>query len=234
MAANSGGSGGNSGNNSNLILTQKEGNQNVAKLYESNSATDKWFANPKMSNYTEWVGGLSKDEKGGLVHYTGNGYGYVNSELYENAWDNMPASAKKMATDIYNGINKFELNKSIPTVRKMPMVYLGGAKNANELKEYLKNNPQQQFNGFLSSAVGDKPTYGHGNLLVHSVCPPSVGAGAYIRPISQLGHEREFLWNNNSVFNFDVNSLHYDPADGYWHVNATYVGRAKDQHFDKK
>ena len=205
-------------------------------------AATKWFADDKMSNYIEWTDKLTTDEYDAIRFYTGSGYDELNKELYELSWDKMDDDLKSYASDLYEGINKFELNKAINITRATSASYVfeGTSKwvgentvaDAETIKKAIKENPYKQFNGFQSASTGAEPVFG-GNLVIHYVIPPSKGAGAYVQPMSRHGSEREFVINSNAVVKFDPNSVRIDNEERI-HVNAEWVGQAYDQHFDKK
>ena len=216
-----------------LVKTPSEGLDGVTTFEGStDSATDKWFANPKLSNYVAWEQGLTSDERSGIKFYTGNGYTNLNDQLYNKPWEKMDGYYKEKATALYNAINKFELNKSIMTSRGTNLSYFGGAQNADDLRQFLSGTDGVvQFNGFQSTTTGPKPAFS-GNLIIHYTIPPSKGAGAYVRPISLHPNEGEFTVNNNAVVKFDLDSI---KKTGYTtHINAVWLGQAADQHFKKK
>ena len=139
---------------------------------------------------------------------------------------------KKQATAFYDAINKFELNKAIQVSRGTSLSYIGGASNADELKAFLsQTDGVVQFNGFQSASTGPHPAFG-GSLIIHYTIPPSKGAGAYVRPISMHPGEGEFTINNNAVVKFDLDSI--TKKGGSVHINATWLGQAADQVFNKK
>ena len=197
-----------------------------------NSHVDKWFANPKLSNYTDWQKGLTAEERNAIAFYTGSGYDNLNDDLYNKPWAEMSNSYKEKASNLYNAINKFELNKAIQVSRATYLSYFGNAHTTEQFLSVLQQTGGiYQFNGFQSTSTGPKPAFG-GDLIIHYTIPPSKGAGAYTRPISEHPSEREFTINTNAVVQFDLSSV---KSDGYHtHVNAVWLGQAADQAFKKK
>jgi len=209
------------------------------------SGTDKWFANPKLSNYTEWKDGLTGAQMDAIEDYTGSGYSDLNAALYGTNWDDMSDSAKKTASNLYEAINNFELNKAIHVARGAELRQtLGFAYgevdfyNPEKAVQQIKNKLAEtggvyQYNGFQSTSTGSYPAFGGGKgLIIHYTIPPSKGAGAYLRPLSMHSGEREFTLNTNAVVRFDPNSVVY--KGGTYHINAEWLGQAKDQKFKKK
>lgn len=210
---------------------------------DSYSGTDKWFANSKMSNYSKWAASLTPAESAGFNHYTGSGYGGLNKSLYEVPWSEMSPSQRKTASAVYEALNRFELNKAIHVARGTDINYIFGSDLSYKFKTgdkksamaLMKNALSEtdgvmQFNGFQSTAAGYRPPWGE--MVIHYTIPPSKGAGAYVRPISNHASEREFLLNSNAVVKFDTDSLRFE--NGKLHVDATWLGQAKDQAFSKK
>ena len=201
--------------------------------HSSVTAVDKWFSNPKLSNYEDFEDYVKNNysAESAIDYYTGNGYDYLNEELYETPWDDMTDSKKKKAADLFNALNQFELNKAILCSRGTSLSYFGNSHNAEGLKDFLnKSDGLLQFNGFQSTSTGSDPAFG-GSLVIHYTIPPSKGAGAYVRPISNHPSEREFLLNTNGVFKFDTSSIKV--IHGTVHINAAWVGQAADQVFTK-
>ena len=203
--------------------------------------TVKWFNNPKLSNMADWEKGLTDDEKGALSYYTGSGYMSLNPELYNTPWDEMTPSMKKKATNLFNALNKFELNKAIKTVRQCDFQIFGAPSykkmTAQQVKDYLNNEANGgyiQVNGFLSSTTKPNGTFSDSKgVWIDLTTPPNKGGGAYVSHIGNNSGEAEYLYNNNAVLKFDPNSVH-EGKDGYIHVSAEWVGQAKDQHFKNK
>lgn len=200
-------------------------------------AAKKWFANPKLSNATKWETELlSPSEKSAIESYTGVAYEGVNDDLYDTPWDDMSLGHKQTAQNIYNGLNKFELNHGITVTRTSDYKIFGG----NDTKESIINFLNQsggilQNDGFLSfGANSDGISVSGSGLIINLKVPPSKGAGAYVNNISwhEGAGENEFLLNSNAILKFDVNSLK-KTSKGYA-IEAEWLGQAKSQTIDPK
>ena len=198
-----------------------------------------WFANSENSNYTEWVQGLTDPERVAVAFYTDSGYDDLNRDLYETPWDEMSDNLKRQASNLYQAINKFELNQAIEVTRitRANFIFPNVSGRADEsyfyvdtVRKALEDNPYKQFNGFQSASTGYKPVFG-GNLVIHYTIPAAKGVGAWVDPISENSGEREFVINTNAVVKFDPSSVRLE--DGIIHVNAQWLGQAQDQAFGK-
>ena len=204
------------------------------------SSTVKWFNNPKMSNMAEWEKGLTSDQESAVDYYTGSGYHSINPSLYDIPWDSLSDGMKEQASNLFEAINKFELNKSINTVRRCDFQIFGASEgqsmSVEQVKNYLTNVATDglvQANGFLSSTTNPSGTYAYANgLRIDFEVPPNKGGGAYVSKVGGNGGESEYLFNSNAVFQFDPNSV--EQKGGIIHVKAKWVGQAKDQAFKKK
>lgn len=210
-------------------------------IFDSYEGSQKWFNNPKLSNSADWQSLLTSEELHAVKEYTGSDYDYINSALYTKEWKDMSDSQKELASNIYNALNKFELKHGITVTRQSDFQIFGagyGKKmTVEQVKDFLSGtNGVVQNNGFLSAGANSHGAAIAGSgLVVEYKIPPSIGAGAYVNPISHLkGHaENEFLINNNAVLQFDMNSIHKG-SDGKVHAVAYWLGQAKDQVFKKK
>lgn len=226
----------------------------------------------KHSNYGDWVeDGLSSDERNAIIAYTGNAFTSINDQLYGTPWDDIEDYDKNRMANIYNGLNKFELNKSVKLRRDVYSDYVFGQgifpedlvkfnddfwdKNYTSdraeyvrlrdeaMQDYVKSRLQQkgmldgdkanyQYNGFLSFSTLKDGVFGfEQSIAIDIETGKGKGIGAFVAPISQHPSEREFLFNSNTVLQYDINSLHFNTEDGQWHISAKYVGKAKDQKF---
>ena len=203
-----------------------------------NNGADKWFANEKDSNMTEWIDGLSAGEKSAINHYTGYGYTDMNKTLYSKPWDEISAPSKKEMANLYNALSKFDLKRGINITRQTDFQIFGKEHNSNmsvnQVKKFLENNGGVlQSDGFMSFGANDHGMSLAGSgLVIHLQVPPSKGAGAYVNPISSHKGEEEFIVNSNSVLRFDPKSV--TEMGGKIHVTATWLGQSKMQTIDPK
>ena len=199
--------------------------------------SQKWMANPKLSNSVDWMNGLTSEEMSALKSYTGTGYGGLNTELYTQPWDEMSPSAKKKAAALYEAINKFELKKGITITRQCDSKIFGHAgMTMEQIKNAItKNGGYLQSDGFMSFGTNNHgvPIAASGVIISLKV-PPSKGAVAYVDPISSHKGpvENETLVNSNAVLKFDPNSVKQVGNKVY--VEAEWVGQAKKQSIDPK
>ena len=201
----------------------------------------KWFDNPKMSNHKDWSENLlTHDEKEAVTDYTGSWYMKVNPDLYNKKWDDMDNTTKEGAANLYSAINKFELNKTIKTVRRCDFKIFGqafGKMTVEQVKDYIKNQTDGgliQINGFLSSTTKPMGTFAYSTgVWLDIETPPNKGGCAYVSKVGYNMSESEVVHNSNSVFKFDADSVKMGD-DGKIHVSCKWVGQAKDQAFKKK
>lgn len=203
--------------------------------FNSPTGAEKWFANPKLSNSEDWHNNqLTGDEEWALRNYTGSGYDKLNSELYETPWDKLDSTIKEKASNIYEALNKFELNHGISVDRATSTLPFGkSGMTADEVREAILQNPVRQHNGFMSFST-DKG--GHGveksDIVVTLKIPPSTGAGAWVKPLSGVKGENEFLVNSNAVIRYDPKSV--TEKYGKIYVTGYWLGQGSDQVFDNK
>ena len=203
-------------------------------------AADWWREHDELSNTGSWEDDLSDDQRNAVETYAGSGYWDV-AELYETEWDNMTDYQKKLVSNIYEALNKFELKKPI-TVNRMTSFKIFGKQfssdtmTADEVKDYLRDNTSGgllQNDGFMSfSTLSNGVNVAGSGLVIHLDVPKNTGAGAYISGIGGNYSEREYLVNTNSIMKFDIDSVRQ--VGSQVHVNAKLVGRAKMQTIDSK
>ena len=214
--------------------------EGVTTFTNNPSSTVKWFNNPKMSNMAEWEGDLTSEQKHAITYYTSSGYGSINPSLYDTPWSDMSDHMKGLASNIYEGLNKFELNKAINTVRNCDFQIFGANQgqemSVEQVKDYLTNKTKDglvQVNGFLSSTTKPGGTFHHNSgLHIDFEVPPNKGGGGYVSTAGVNSGEGEYLFNSNAVFQFDPNSV--EQKGGVIHVKAKWVGQAADQAFKNK
>lgn len=94
----------------------------------------------------------------------------------------------------------------------------------------------KQLDAFISTKAGkvdEVAEVAGSGVVIKFKIPKSIGAGAYINPISKISGktENEFLLNNNGVYKFHAETLKKLP-DGNIYVEADWLGAAKRQSFD--
>ena len=134
--------------------------EGVTTFTNNPNSTVKWFNNPKLSNMESWKNGLTDGQDEAIDYYTGSGYHSINPSLYDIPWDSLSDGMKGWASNLYEAINKFELNKAINTVRRCDFQIFGAnegqSMSAEQVKNYLTNVAEDglvQVNGFLSSTT---------------------------------------------------------------------------------
>lgn len=193
-------------------------------VFNSTEGADKWFHNDKLSNANEWESGLTSDETGDIRYYTGNGYKQINGSLY-----NGKGTKSVRVKTITAALDKFEINKGITVTRRCDFQIFGSnsAMSIDQVKAYFaatgdtKINPA--FMSFSADSAG-RAIAGSG-LKISLHIPPSKGAGAYIRPLSHIKRENEFLLNRNAVIKFDPSSIKM--VDGNIYIEADWLGQSK-------
>lgn len=135
------------------------------------------------------------------------------------------------------GIDKFVLTKGIQVTRQCDFKIFGAASGEKmsvaQIKDFIKKNAGAdgtlENKGFLSFGANNHGAAIDGSgLVIHAKVPPSIGAGAYVNPISHLSGaaENEFLFNAYSRFKFDLSSIRKD-SSGKIHINAVWKGRGR-------
>lgn len=194
----------------------------------------------EVSNSKTWDTSLSDSEYNAVKYYTGSGYNSINGALYSTPFNQMSESKQETVQNLEAAINKFELYEGI-TVTRASDFKLFGAGNGEtmtmaQIKDVLaQNNNKLVLNGFLSTGANMNGAEIDGSgLVVHYKVPPSIGAGAYVNPISSHkgSWENEFLFNWKSVMKYDPNSM-YEDKHGNIHITAVWMGQAKKQSFKK-
>ena len=206
-------------------------------VFNSYEGSQKWMANPKLTNSVEWQKGLTGEEMNAIGSYTGSGYGGINTELYTKPWDEMSPSMKQKAAALYEAINKFELKKGITITRQCDSKIFGHkGMSLEQIKNAItKNGGYIQNDGFMSFGTNDHGVAIAGSGVIISLkVPPSKGAVAYVNPISthKGSSENETIVNSNSVLKFDASSIKQVGNKVY--VEAEWVGQAKQQTIDPK
>lgn len=199
---------------------------------EAVNKSTRFFENPNNSNSTEWVQGLSYEERDALESYTGSLYQDINYDLYTKDWDNMHGYVKDYVKAMDKAFDKAVLLKGIQVTRQCDFKIFGAKSyekmSIQEIKDFIKKNGVNntlQNDGYLSFGANNHGAAIDGSgLVIHLKVPPSIGAGAYVNPISVNAgaHENEFLVNRGANLKFDPNSLHVD-SYGKVHINATWV-----------
>lgn len=192
------------------------------------------------SNFNQWFhGGLSGDEYDALKAYTGEGYNSyhtVNGALYTQDYKDMSPSTQQAVDNIVNGLSKFQLDRGIQVTRQCDFKIFGAQSGekmtVSEIKAFIKSHADKNGD-LLNKGVLSFGSNNHGaaidgsGLVIHAKVPPSIGAGAYINPLSYAsgGGENEWLFNAYSKFRFDLSSIKV--INGKIHINALWTGREK-------
>ena len=205
--------------------------------FDSYEGSQKWMANPKLTNSVEWMKGLTSDEMSAIGSYTGSGYSGLNTALYNKPWDELIDYQKEKASNLYNAINKFVLKKGITITRQSDSKIFGHAgMSAEQIKNaIIKNGGYIQNDGFMSFGTNDNGVAIAGSGVIISLkVPPSKGAVAYVNPISthKGSAENETIVNSNSVLKFNPDSVKQVGNKVY--VEAEWVGQGKMQTIDPK
>ena len=205
--------------------------------FNSYEGSQKWMANPDLTNSVEWMKGLTPEQLSAIKHYTGSGYVGVNNAMYGKPWDQMTATEKQRASALYEAINKFELKKGITITRQCNTQIFGKAgMTMEQIKSTLdKSGGYVQNNGFLSFSTNDKGVAINASGVIISLkVPPSKGAVAYVNPISthKGSVENETIVNSNSILKFDTGSM--KQVGNKIYIEAEWVGQAKNQTIDPK
>lgn len=205
-------------------------------------ASEWWQEHTEMSNLNEWADNLiTPNELGAVESWVGASYDDL-ADLYTTEWDDLDSDTRKVATDLFNALNKFELKKGITVNRNTNFMILGAERRSQKMteaqvKNYLENytdNGLIQSDGFMSFSTRTNGVAVAGSgLVIHLNVPPNKGGGAYISTVGGNPSEREYLVNNNSIMKFDSRSVRTDEK-GNVHVNAKLVGRAQMQTVDSK
>lgn len=196
------------------------------------------------SNAGQWIASLTGDEYQAISYYTGVGYTPINKAMYTQDYEDMSPSMQNTVDSMQNGMDKFVLTKGINITRQCDFQIFGANKYESMTKEqiidFIKNNADSdgtlQNDGFLSFGANNHGAAIAGSgLVLHAKVPPSIGAGAYVNPISQHSGstENEFLFNAYSRFKFDLSSIRED-SSGKIHINCIWKGRGTNKSKKKK
>lgn len=202
---------------------------------EAMNKSTRFFNDPNSSNSTEWLQNLKSDEKTAIEDYTDEGgidYNVINKALYTKKWGDIPNHVKDRIQSMDRAFDKAVLLKGIQITRQCDFKIFGakyGEKmSVQEIKDFLKKNSENNVienKGYLSFGANNHGAAIAGSgLVIHLKVPPSIGAGAYVNPISTHAgsSENEFLLNRGANMKIDVNSFYTD-SYGKVHVNATWV-----------
>lgn len=206
--------------------------------YDALYKSTKFFS--KNSNSDTWKNELTTEELHALQHYTGVGYKSMNKALYNTKYEDMDPHIRNLVKNAESGLGKFVLTKGITVTRQADFKIFGAQPHTpmtvEQIRDYITKNGDKgvlQSDGLLSAGANNHGAAIDGSgLVIHFKVPPSIGAGAYVNPISHLSgaSENEFLFNSRSKFKFDLKSLKKG-SDGKIHITATWVGRGKKQSF---
>ena len=200
------------------------------------------FFNEHSNSLTWSHGEINGEEYDALKWYTGMGYLSINKNMYTVPYNDMPASMQQTVDNMEKGLNKFVLTKGIQVTRQCDFKVFGAKSGEKmtmqQIRDYINKNGINgvlQTDGFLSAGANNHGAAIEGSgLVIHYKVPPSIGAGAYVNPISAHSgaNENEFLFNNKALFKYDTNSMYVD-GSGKNHINAMWKGRKRKQSFVK-
>lgn len=159
-----------------------------AKVMTSGTEADDFFGNN--------LDVLTDKERSALAWYTGSSYGPFNESL-RNDKPNHPNRMKSMDEAIAKGV----LNEPI-TVYRGSTADLLGFKSTPSMAE-LKSLVGGEFidKAFVSSsAVKGQGSFTHKPIQYKITVPAGKGRGQYIRKLSQISPENEFLMKRNTKF----------------------------------
>lgn len=242
--------------NSGLTPTLRSGNASDRREGREGRFTrfgdDKWEALNKSTNFfhrnsnsDDWNNGLlTGSEYDAIRHYTGSGYSEMNHALYTTKFEDMNPHTRNLVEKASAGISKFQLDKGIEVTRQSDFRIFGAKAGeqmtVQQIKDYILKyqDPKDgtlQNDGFLSFGANNKGAAIDGSgLVIHAKVPPSIGAGAYVNPISSHkgAGENEFLFNSMSRFKFDLSSIRVvtnEYGGKTIHIDCIWKGRGKKQ-----
>lgn len=206
--------------------------------HEALKKSTAWFNNPENSNSREWVQNLSDEEHTALKDYTNEGgidYGVINGNLYSNNWEDIPDKVKERIEAMDSAMDKSVLLKGMTVTRQADFKIFGAKSHQKmsiaEVRDFIQKNGDHgvlENKGYLSFGANDHGAAIDGSgLIIRVKVPPSVGAGAYVNPISAMAGagENEFLFNRNARLKFNLKSLKM--VGGKVYIEAKWVGTGK-------
>lgn len=213
--------------------------EEFGSYHEAMTKSTAWFADANNSNSQEWLTNLKQDEKTAIKDYTGESgisYHEINKALYTQDWKDIDPSVQKRIESMDKAMDKAVLLKGMNVTRQADFKIFGAKSGEKmtmeEIKDFVEKNGKDGVltnKGYLSSRANNHGAAIDGSgLVIHVKVPPSVGAGAYVNPISKhaSSSENEYLFNRSSMYKFDLNSM-YKASDGKIHINARWVGLDK-------
>lgn len=164
--------------------------KDAKSFFNSQDESDKFFEG-NLDNLTD-------KEKGALSWYTTGAYQTFNASL-RNDGNNHPNRTKSMDS----AIAKSELKEPIKVFRASSPELLGLSSSASADEVFAKAQSLVGANvhdkAYVSGSTTHYPSFG-GNVHYEITVPSGKGRGQYIRQISNIKSESEFLMKRNSDF----------------------------------
>ena len=164
-------------------------------------------------------------------------YMSINKALYTQNYEDMKPSIQRKVDNIVSGLSKFQLDKGIQVTRQCDFKIFGAQSGekmtVQQIKDFIKKNADPKDGTLENKGVLSFGSNNHGaaidgsGLVIHAKVPPSIGAGAYINPLSMVSgaSENEWLFNSHARFKFDLSSIKV--IGGKIHINCVWKGRGK-------
>lgn len=179
------------------------------------------------SSFLNWQGAIDEAEEKSVVKYTGSYYEVINGmerQTYTYS-EGTIAEAKIHSSNISSAISKFELADNIVTYRGVDLNAFGlkGGDNifSPETIKGMESLVGTTFvdKGFMSTSPVKSSAFDSDVRMIINV-PKGKGRGAWVKPISKLKHENEFLLQKGSGLKISK----VTQVDGIWEIQADLVG----------
>ena len=151
----------------------------------------------KVAHNIAWRKNLTPDEVSGVSYYTGSGYHAINDGLRSKDGIKKGSYAEQAEKGLASAMSKATLDKPITVYRGSSADLLGGANTVAEIQKLVGGTVHDK--GYVSTSVSKSGTFG-GEVAYKIIVPAGSGHGAYVRKISGLKGEKEYLLNKGSTF----------------------------------
>lgn len=177
------------------------------------------------SETERWRKKIGKTKQDNIYDYTGKGYRDINKLLRgtKEFSDEERFELEHKIDSISQSIEKFNLNQNIQVYRAMDVdiAEVFGTADANELaKGYIFT--EKAFSS--TTAVKGSNWFFDGNVSLTINVPKGQGHGAWVKPISRVKSENEFLLNKGASYKFT--SAHYEGSTLV--VECDFIGYAEN------